>query len=312
VGLALIWKPQGLQSQECLSHFKKNFLSFEKKSGKSQIGHSGTLDPFAEGWLLVGWEEGSKLLAPLMGLPKTYIVNMQFGQCSDTLDLSGKIEFASEAGLLQIRKNFESWESDSGAFLSKYLKSHLGKGKQVPPKFSALHVDGKRAYDLARAGVEFELKEREIDILDAGHLCVDSQKLQWTFKVTVSSGTYIRSFARDWGEELCAFPALLNSLTRTAIGPFQSKSTVDQLQKSNKEDLVVENLEMKDVEQLFDFATLSDIEAQRLQSFGRLNREFLQSSKPMILLNRQNGALAWLKSDTREIGRVFQKDPFAY
>jgi tRNA pseudouridine55 synthase len=208
MGLGLFWKERGPSSSQYLGTIKKK-LGIGGPSRKG-IGHGGTLDPFAEGWLLVGWGEGSKFLGALK-LSKSYIAEIYFGASTDTLDDTVPLE---------------PWHQDlemSPEKLREFLAAKVGPAMQMPPLYSAKKVDGKSSYDAIRKGVTLDLKSVPIEILEAEHLDLvreGPQVLKWTVRVKVSAGTYIRAFARDWGQELFGKPAILSRLARVGYGNF--------------------------------------------------------------------------------------------
>ncbi len=221
MGFGLFWKEAGPSSSEQLASIKKD-LGLKGASRKG-IGHAGTLDPFAEGWLLVAWDEGTKLLSGLGDLTKTYEAEMLLGLSSETFDTDTQ---SIEPYVFETLK-----EAD----LEKYLASKVGRFFQVPPRFSAKKIAGQTAYDLARKGADFELKSVERELLKATHLSLSSSYSlssleehvfsptsvqKWKFLVKVSSGTYIRAFARDWAFDLTGQASLLMSLKRVGIGSF--------------------------------------------------------------------------------------------
>ena len=153
---------------------------------KVKIGHMGTLDPMATGVLLLGVNKATRLFDYLLSKDKTYIGTLTFGTSTDTLDSTGSI--VSESSLPK-KEDVE-----------KAIKNFVGTITQIPPKYSAIKINGKKAYDLAREGKDFELKGRQVNIYDIQILDtvldgenVKSVKLQ----VACSSGTYIRTLFFD-------------------------------------------------------------------------------------------------------------------
>ena len=153
---------------------------------KVKIGHMGTLDPMATGVLLLGVNKATRLFDYLLSKDKTYIGTLTFGTSTDTLDSTGNIVSTSS---LPKREDVE-----------KAIKNFVGTITQIPPKYSAIKINGKKAYDLAREGKDFELKGRQVNIYDIQILDtvldgenVNSVKLQ----VACSSGTYIRTLFFD-------------------------------------------------------------------------------------------------------------------
>lgn len=173
-----------------------------------KVGHAGTLDPLASGLLLIATGKKTKEISHFMGQSKTYIANVRFGATTPSLDA----EFPEE----QI---IPDYILDTNQLESNLLKFR-GEIDQVPPIFSAIHIQGKRAYHLARVGNEVIMPTRKVTIYELRILSTGLQSAE--LHVKCSSGTYIRSLARDIGEIL-GVPAYLSSLRRTHIGDFDIK-----------------------------------------------------------------------------------------
>jgi tRNA pseudouridine55 synthase len=176
--------------------------------GERRIGHAGTLDPFATGLLVLLVGRATRLLPHLPGEPKVYEARIQFGAATDTDDLLGTV--VVEAPL------------PSRAAVESAIPAFTGAIEQVPSKFSAKRVDGQRAYDLARKGVEVDLAPVSIvvhawDVLDweGTDAAVDAM----TVRISCGGGTYVRALARDLGVAVGS-AAHLTALRRTHIGPF--------------------------------------------------------------------------------------------
>lgn len=197
--ILLINKPKGISSAQAVNKIKKS-LSIKK------AGHAGTLDKEAEGLLIVGLDKGTKKLSLYQKLPKTYRAKIKLGVKTDTDDLSGKIiKTASTEGITQEK-------------IEKTLKQFMGKHPQIPPAFSAVKLQGKPAYKLARQGRRPRLSAKEVELLQVKTL--DFSLPYFTLELKTSKGFYVRSFARDLGEKLgCG--AAVAELTRTAIGPYK-------------------------------------------------------------------------------------------
>ncbi len=223
-GFLVVDKPFGWTSFDCVNKIAwtlKNGLGLKKKP---KVGHAGTLDPYAMGLLLIAVGKYTKKLEELKGADKDYVAEIGFGIKSETYDLDGKVEFEE----VDIDLSQEKVE--------EVLEKFRGEIEQLPPKFSALKIDGKRAYDLARQGKEFELKPRKVginklELMEVGEREIEGQKVPFIkIFATVSKGTYIRSLARDIGEEFNV-PAALISLKRTRVGDFNLEGEVIKLSK---------------------------------------------------------------------------------
>lgn len=312
MGLALLWKSRGPGSQELLGTFKRDVGLAGK--GREGIGHTGTLDPFAEGGLVVGTGEGTKLLAPLTGLDKTYEASMVFEATSDTFDDEGQLSWA-ETPLDTTRLTDES--------LRAFLAQQIGEFDQIPPAYSAVHIDGKRAHEWARAGVEKELKSRRCRLVSAEHLGLGGVTLLqgkpvtvWHFRVRVTAGTYIRALARDWGQSLVGRPGLLCRLVRSGVGPFSFGRPVGPQSGAGLNSDVgvaqpgVHWLTLEDLKPLFDLRALSGAEADALKRFGRWT-PVGGSLRPALLVGSEGVPVAWTHAETGAIGRVFLSNPLA-
>ncbi len=205
-GLLLVDKPGGITSHDVVARARRAL-------GTRKIGHAGTLDPMATGLLVLGVEGATRLLTFIVGLDKTYEATIRLGVATDTDDADGQAVATTDASFL------------ASDVILDAIAPLTGRISQVPSTYSAIKVDGRRAYDLARAGEDVQLKAREVtvsrfDVLaerrptDAGAGVVDLDVV-----VDCSSGTYIRSLARDLGAAL-GVGGHLTALRRTRIGPF--------------------------------------------------------------------------------------------
>lgn len=201
-GWIIFDKPLGLGSTQAVSAVKRALRTAGEE--KTKVGHGGTLDPLATGVLPIALGEATKLAGRMLDATKAYDFTIRFGEQTDTLDLEGTVVATSEVipGL---------------AAVEAILPRFTGPIDQVPPAYSALKVDGQRAYDLARAGEEVELKTRAVTIHALSLLCLEGRDA--TFSATVSKGTYIRSLARDIALALGTV-GHVTMLRRTKAGPF--------------------------------------------------------------------------------------------
>ncbi len=297
-GLCFLWKQAGRGSQDLLADFKRT-LGYTNKL-REGIGHTGTLDPFAEGLLLVGLGEGTKLLAALQGLPKTYIADFTLGSSTSTLDHTGEAIFPDTASLPEVVQRLKELSSER---IQTFLNQKIGLHQQVPPQHSAVHIDGKRAYEWARAGQEKALKSKSIELSHAQLLnfkLLDEKTLHFQASLTVSSGTYIRALARDWGVELCAYPGHLTRLVRTAIGPW---SYIDAFQGPLWMDLA-------ELKKFFNIIELNEASSLALQKNGAWRgpeeSEGLDEgdARASLICNPRHQPIAWAQANAK-LGRVF-------
>jgi tRNA pseudouridine55 synthase len=202
-GWIIIDKPLGPGSTQVVSAVKRALRSGGYT--KLKVGHGGTLDPLASGVLPVAVGEATKLAGRMLDSDKVYEFSIGFGVQTDTLDLEGREVATSDV-------------CPSPADIAAVLPRFTGPIEQVPPAYSALKVDGKRAYDLARAGEEVVLATRAITIHDLTYS-------DGVFTAHVSKGTYIRSLARDIAHALGTV-GHVTMLRRTKAGPFTLESAI--------------------------------------------------------------------------------------
>ena len=214
-GLINILKPPGLTSHDVVAYLRKLFKI-------QKIGHTGTLDPGAAGVLPVCVGQGTRVVEYLIDKKKTYRTEITFGIETDTYDAGGKVVNRQEPVSLSYDRMID------------VLNGFVGEIKQIPPMVSALHVEGKRLYQLARQGRTVERKPRRVTIyeLKPVRFCDTGPYPRLLLDVTCSKGTYIRSLCADIGRMLgCG--AYLSFLIRTASGPFAIKDayTLEQIRE---------------------------------------------------------------------------------
>lgn len=186
---------------------EKDYTSFDvvaKLRGilrQKKIGHTGTLDPMAEGVLIVCLGKATKLVDLLVTSTKEYKASMQLGIDTDTEDITGKV-----------LKESDSWKELDDKTIVDTIMSFVGRYEQLPPMYSAIKKDGKKLYEYARQGVSIEREKRPVEIISISDIKVDKPFVH--FDVKCSKGTYIRSLCRDIGEKLgcgAAMSALLRN-----------------------------------------------------------------------------------------------------
>ncbi len=199
--ILLIDKPKGITSHDVVNIVRR-------KTGERRVGHAGTLDPNATGLLIVavGREDTKKLGDLTKNTSKEYLAEITLGEERDTDDPEGKV----------VVKNDQIIPTESE--ISKVLAEFNGKIEQIPPSYSAIKINGKKSYDLARSGKSFKLKTREVTIYSISDVQYSYPILKC--RLLVSSGTYIRSIARDLGKKL-GTGGYLSNLRRTKIGQYK-------------------------------------------------------------------------------------------
>jgi len=210
-GWIILDKPHGLGSTQAVAAVKRNLR--QSGYGKLRVGHGGTLDPLATGVLPIAVGEATKLAGRMLDASKEYAFTIQFGRETDTLDLEGKVVRQCD------------YQPGFGAVEAVLEQHFTGEIDQIPPAYSALMVDGQRAYDRARAGEEVELKSRRVTVGPWRYVAEgfvgewDASEQYATLEVTVSKGTYIRSLARDIAHALGTV-GHVTMLRRLGAGPF--------------------------------------------------------------------------------------------
>lgn len=201
-------KPSGISSNRALQ-ISKRLLSAAK------AGHTGTLDPMAQGLLPICLGEATKFSSALLSVDKTYVASLRLGYLSNTGDAEGEIRQVADS-------NFSPPDYKQ---ITRILQTFLGQSNQIPPMFSALKQRGKPLYQYAREGITVERKAREIFIYT---LSLDGLS-GFELKITVrcSSGTYIRTLAEDIGKALGCGGAYLTALSRIGVGHFDLSQACD-------------------------------------------------------------------------------------
>ncbi len=214
-GLINVNKPKGFSSFDVIRKLKK-ILKMKK------IGHTGTLDPLATGVLVICLGKATKLANVIEAEKKTYIADFVLGSKTDTYDTEGSTVASSN-----IKVSKEQ--------IQKVLNKFRGDIKQVPPMYSALKVNGKRLYELAREGIIIERKSRNVCISKLELLEFSEEKQIGKLHCEVSKGTYIRSLIYDIGEELKTF-AHMSELKRTQVGEYlvEEAFTIEKMKKMSE------------------------------------------------------------------------------
>lgn len=207
--ILLVDKPRGWTSFDVVAKIRGAMhAAYTQETGekrKIKVGHTGTLDPMATGLMIIVTGKNTKRVPELMKQDKTYEVEMTLGANSDTGDAEGTLTAVST-------------QKPSEQEVRQAVKNFLGTISQVPPMYSAIKVNGQRAYALARAGKKVELEPRTITIHDITHITYSYPVI--TFTTSVSSGTYIRSLVEDIGTTL-GTGAYMSALRRTRVGEYQ-------------------------------------------------------------------------------------------
>lgn len=203
-GVIAVFKPVDYTSHDVVAKLRR-ILHMKR------IGHTGTLDPSVTGVLPICLGKATRLVEYIQDLPKAYECVLRIGQASDTEDASGEI-------IVNHTDRVSCTEED----IAQVLQSFIGEIEQVPPMYSAVKVNGKRLYELARQGEVVERKARRVQIyrMDLIHIDLEKRYPEVRFKVQCSKGTYIRTLCVDIGRAL-GYPALMAELIRTSSGHFE-------------------------------------------------------------------------------------------
>ncbi|MGO3376050.1 MAG: tRNA pseudouridine(55) synthase TruB [Corynebacterium casei] len=213
-GLVVVDKPAGMTSHDVVARIRREF-------GTRKVGHAGTLDPMATGVLILGIERGTKFLAHMVAATKAYDATIRLGASTTTDDFEGEV----------INQTSAEHITDEQALAE--IKKLTGDIMQKPAKVSAIKIDGKRAYQRVRDGEEVDIPARPVTVSRFDVNASRTKPREFDVTVECSSGTYIRSLARDLGESL-GVGGHLTALRRTAVGPFllADASPIDNLQLS--------------------------------------------------------------------------------
>jgi len=205
-GWIILDKPSGVFSKKAAHDVAKMF-------GAKKNGHIGTLDPMASGVLPIALGNATKMIPfieEVCDRTKEYLFSLRFGFETDTLDITGTT--VAQTSVIPTSQS-----------VCAVLHEFIGRQSQIPPMYSAIHVDGKRAYDLARAGKTVDVPPRDIEIYELDFTGVDGDS--WCFRMKCSPGTYVRSVARDIAKK-CGSLATVDMIRRTQSTGFTIKDTV--------------------------------------------------------------------------------------
>lgn len=232
-GIIVINKEKGCTSHDIVYKVKKMF--------NTKVGHTGTLDPNATGVLPILLGKGTKISKYLIEHDKEYEVVLQLGVKTTTADEEGEIIEEKEV----LKESLEQLE------IERILKSFIGKIKQMPPKYSAIKVNGRKLYEYARKGQEVEIKPREVEIYNIEITNIQKEKKQIEFKVSCSKGTYIRTLCEDIAEKMRTV-GYMKELKRTKVGNFNIEQAITLGQLQEKENIKIITIEemFKDKEEI--------------------------------------------------------------
>ena len=295
-GIVLVDKPQGVTSHDVVARARKSI-------GTRKVGHAGTLDPMATGLLVLGVNNSTRLLTWVVGLDKEYTATIRLGAASNTDDADGEIDEPQDATTLA---------GVTDAAIAAGVQALTGPILQRPSSVSAIKVDGKRAYTLARAGEAVVLPERPVTV--SAFSVLATRRGQWLdldVRVQCSTGTYIRALARDLGAAL-GVGGHLTALRRTRIGPFTvgAASPIGR-DRDGEVDLCAAMLDPAAVAtSLFTRLDLTEAEAVDL-AHGRRIALFLDSDGPIAAVSPE-GRLVGLVENLGGRARVLVNFPLDF
>ncbi|MBP3059362.1 tRNA pseudouridine(55) synthase TruB [Texas Phoenix palm phytoplasma] len=269
-GIFLINKPKGITSHDVVWKIKKKF-------NLKKVGHTGTLDPFAEGLLIILVNKATKVAFLFEKLDKKYEGEIIFNKNYDTLDITGKL-------IKEKRNNILNYEKVKKSFDFFNEKEYL----QIPPMYSAIKLNGLKMYDLARKNININIPPRKVKI---HYLKINSnlENNKINFITKVSKGTYIRSLARDIGEKINTYGALKN-LVRLKIGKYSIKNS-KTINKITENDLInIKNL-FSNYKKIF----LNDYLIKLVKNGIFLDQRQIITNKSFIVLDNNNNWVAYYK-----------------
>ena len=272
-GIILVNKDKDMTSRDVV-----NILS--KKFNTRRIGHTGTLDPIATGVMGIAIGDGLKIVDFLINDSKEYIATVKLGISTDTLDIIG-----------EVKEKVNEYKIEQ-QHLVEGLNSFLGKSIQEVPLYSAVKVNGKRLYEYARCNINVELPKREIEVFNIE--LIDLNEDEFSFKVMVSKGTYIRSLIRDIGIKL-NIPCCMKDLQRTIQGNFkiEDSNTLDEI-KNDKYKII----SIKEALQGYNFVEVDSYIEKKVLNGRILDNRY--NTEKVVFVNSNEEVLA--------IYEVYDKD----
>ena len=249
-GIIIINKPKGCTSHDIVYKIKKML--------NEKVGHTGTLDPMAEGVLPILVGKGTLASKYLINHDKKYIVELQLGTKTDTADSEGKI-------VEQQPVNKELLTTEN---IEKILQSFIGKQEQIPPIYSAIKINGKKLYEYARKGQEVKLKPRQIEIYNIKLLNYSVEEKQIKFEVFCGKGTYIRSLCEDIATKFETVGYMI-SLKRIQVGDFKIEDsiTIEELNEIIQKNELENTKTIITLEKLFKELPSINLDNRKLELF---------------------------------------------
>ncbi len=286
-GLILLNKPPDITSFRVLNIIKK-------KINSEKVGHTGTLDKFAEGLMLVLTGKMTKLAPIFTDMDKEYLATYKFGEETDTLDPEGKITATESVPDIGIIEN--------------NIDNFMGNIMQRPPDFSAIHINGKRAYKIAVSGQKPVIPERPVTIYD--YRIKEWNPPYLTVKVKCSKGTYIRSLARDLGK-VCGSRAYVTSLKRSEVGSWGIKDSVSP-DNFDPDQNIISGLQLFNLIPEIGIVSVNDTQAKKILNGTGIslwmNRDLEFNEGLTALFNSRENFLALIEKNENTMKYRFVED----
>lgn len=264
-GLFNIYKEAGMTSHDVVSRVRKILKT-------KTVGHTGTLDPNATGVLPIAVGRGTKVIEYMENDDKIYVAELTLGITTDTEDIWGEVVCEND---------LDNYDLNSDRLIS-VIESFVGKQLQVPPMYSALKVNGKKLYELAREGKEIERAGREIEIFDIYDIAINDNKI--SFVVHCSKGTYIRTLCKDIGEKIgCG--ATMSKLERIKAGKFSKDTAVRLVDLEKEPNKYLINYET--ILEKFPILELEGKEAEKYINGVKIQKIGMESGKYRVYIKEQ-------------------------
>lgn len=282
-GFLNVYKPVGKTSHDVVVYFRK-LLKIKR------IGHTGTLDPFAEGVLPICIGNSTRLIEYLPD-DKAYLAHVQFGKSTDSYDIEGNITFESDKKVT---------ESD----IKQALKTFEGDIEQLPPMYSAIKVNGKKLYEYAREGKTIDVKSRKVSIFKIELKKFDEKQQVAQVYIECSKGTYIRSIANDLGKDLGCGGHLIR-LIRTKAGKFNVADSIEMMDYNSPE--FVQNHLIEPISMLnYPLYELNESENLDISNGKQLLNKTINNAENLILVyNNRIKAIASSSNGCIKVKKVF-------
>lgn len=276
-GLLLVNKQSNITSSDVVIKVRK-LLNIKK------VGHTGTLDPLAEGLLILTVGNATRIQELITEKDKEYIATMKLGIKTDTYDTEGKI--------------IDQKEVPNNLNIEEVLNSYIKKYNQEVPIYSSIKVNGKKLYEYARENIEVELPKREVEIKDIKLLSINNNEV--TFKCLVSKGTYIRSLINDIGNTLGTY-ATMTKLIRTKIDNFSldNSYTLEDIEKGN--------YKLISIEEILDYPKIEidDNLYKKISNGVVLDNTYNIKDKVLFIYNSNVKAIYYNDNNKLKVYRVF-------